>query len=106
MEGDVDQYGWVINFDTVTEIAKELIEDRCDHMFLRFDENGDLSPTKDYVPMLDGELPSTAENMGQWWFGKIQERLQAVPGHNARISRIDVWETAKCRAIVTSPKNV
>lgn len=104
LKGDVDASGWIVNFDTITAIAKELIEDRCDHMFLHF--NGKiLEPHSEYKDMRPDDLPTTAENMAQYWFDVIDGLLAMNPPYynNARVAAIEVWETAKCRAICDSP---
>lgn len=87
VRGDTCADGWVLNFSTVSDWAKENIENKCDHYFLN-----DVYP----------DMITTAENLATLWGKMLQEWLNSTyPDRKLYVQEVEVWETEKCRAIAT-----
>src|SRR3990167_725882 len=86
VEGAVNQFGWILNFKDVGAIVNSIIIEPCDHRFLN-----DLFPN----------MPTTAENMALIWGARIHRQLKEK-FLGCKLSKIEVWETAKCAAIANT----
>lgn len=97
VEGKVNEKGWIMNFKDIGKEVDDIILSKCDHMFLHF--NGKvLEPSADYIPYAPEDLPTTAENLALFWGVELHKRI--MEKYHCHVSRLEVWETAKCPAIV------
>lgn len=84
IQGVINSDGWIMDFKELSQIVKQHVIDVCDHQFLN-----EIYP---------GEI-TTAENLGMIWARKIRDVL--LSGYSGiTLHSLEVWETAKCCAIV------
>jgi len=95
VEGDVDDKGFVMDFDQLKEIVQREIIDRLDHTFLCFEKDPILRPLFEEVnqrlerPFRVVYVPfeTTTENLILWFHELLEPHL------GARLKRIRLWET-------------
>lgn len=80
---ELNQDGMIVDFVEFKKIIKEKIEDRLDHKYLND---------------IFGKTNSTAEYMSKWIAEQIDEGIKEK-NINARVSKVELNETAKNMAI-------
>ena len=84
IQGALTDKGWVMNFQTLSDIVKRTVIDQCDHRMLN-----DVYPN----------TIVTIENLALHWGRTIQAVLQSEhPG--IALHSIEAWETGKCGVVL------
>ncbi|HOQ49489.1 MAG TPA: 6-carboxytetrahydropterin synthase QueD [Candidatus Kapabacteria bacterium] len=80
VEGQINEYGWVMNFKDLKSIVKTKVVDVLDHSFIN-----------DIIPL------STAENIILW----IEQQIKADIEQYAKLKSIVLFETSNSYAKIT-----
>lgn len=95
----LDTQGMVADFKVLKQVMHKVLDD-YDHAFVI--EVGDPlcnTPTADEDRVYVVPFPPTAENLASFWFMQLDAQVR----HDAKLLRLEVFESASTSAIVEAP---
>ena len=91
----------IIDFGDVKDIACKEIKDYCDHAFMYWDKDKDVSMFfnihKTYKHLPVPFIP-TVEEIARWIFTTLNSKLKDTYKTGLKLHSVTVWETPTCKA--------
>ncbi len=91
----------IIDFGDVKDIARRVIRDPCDHAFMYWEKDSDMSKFftthKTYKHVSVPFIP-TAEEIARWIFATLDSQFKDTFGTGLALHSVTVWETPTSKA--------